>query len=295
MVAIKEKRVGDKTYYYLGHTFRAGGKVRYTELYLGTKIPKGIERMKSRFLFEIYKAKWYSKFEAIRSRFGKVQKSSPPEAVEKHIESFMVKFTYNTQRIEGSTLNLRETAVLLLDGITPKNKPLRDVKEAEAHKTVFYEMLGFKKDLSLNVVLEWHYELFKGTRPNIAGKIRSQQVAIAGSGFMPPSPVEVQPLLREFFRWYDSNKAKLNPVELAALAHLKFVTIHPFTDGNGRISRLLMNFVLNKHGYPMLNISYSNRNSYYTALERSHLKRIDGPFLQWFFRRYIENNKEYLK
>jgi Fic family protein len=295
MAVIKEKRVGGKTYYYLGHTFRVKGKIKYTELYLGTKIPKDIEQIKSRFLSGIYKDKWYSNFETIKLKFGIEQKSIPPEALEKYIESFMIKFTYNTQRIEGSTLNFKETAALLLDGITPKNKPLRDVKEAEEHKKVFYEMLAFKKELSLNVVLEWHYKLLKETKPGIAGKIRDHQVGISGSDFMPPTPVEIQPLLKEFFGWYDKCKTKLNPVELAALAHLKFVTIHPFTDGNGRMSRLIMNFVLNKHGYPMLNISYSNRASYYTALERSHLKKVDGPFLQWFFRRYMESNRKYLK
>lgn len=294
MVSIKEKSVGDKKYYYLQHTFRVKGKVNYKELYLGSKIPNDIDKIKSKFVFEIYKEKWYRQFEKIKAAYGKEQKSIPPEALEKYIESFMIRFTYNTQRIEGSTLNFKETAALLLDGVTPKNKPVRDIKEAEEHKKIFYEMLDFKKDLTLNVILEWHYKMFNDTKPNIAGKIRNHQVAIAGSDFMPPSPAEVPAMLTDFFKWYNSNKSRLNPVELAALVHLKFVTIHPFTDGNGRMSRLLMNFVLHRHGYPMLNIAYVNRASYYTALERSQ-KGTDGPFLQWFFRRYIKDNKRYLK
>ena len=86
-------------------------------------------------------------------------------------------------------------------------------------------------------------------------------------------------------------KDKLNPIELAALVHLKFVSIHPFGDGNGRISRLMMNFVLHKHNYPMLDIPYTKRNSYYTSLERSQIKRDNSPFLNWFFKRYIKENK----
>lgn len=295
MVRIKEKIIKGKTYYYLEHSFRLKRRTLKKEVYLGTTIPKNIEKIKANFVFEIYKEKWYTRFNKIKEGFSKEQKSLPPEAMEKYIESFMIKFTYNTQRIEGSTLSFKETAALLLHDITPRNKPLRDVKEAEEHKKVFYEMLSTKKDLSLNLILEWHHKLFKETKPNIAGKIRNHQVGISGSTFIPPSPVELNVLLNEFFGWYNRNKLKMNSVELAASAHLKFVTIHPFTDGNGRISRLVMNFILNKHKYPMLNIQYENRASYYTALERSQVKQIDGPFLQWFFRRYLKDNLKYAK
>ena len=156
-------------------------------------------------------------------------------------------------------------------------------------------MLKTKKDLSLSLVLYWHKKLFDTTKPDLAGKIRQHQVAISGSTFMPPTPVEVYPLVREFFRWYDKNKNKLHPVELAALVHLKFVTIHPFGDGNGRISRLLMNFVLHKHAYPLLNIHYKGRNSYYNALERAQTKNMDFIFVQWFIKRYIKENNRYIK
>ena len=142
----------------------------------------------------------------------------------------------------------------------------------------------------LSVILHWHKKLLGDTKPDIAGKVRRHQVEISGSKFTPPSPVEVDPLLGDFFKWYSRNKGKVHPIELAALTHLKFVTIHPFTDGNGRISRLLMNFVLNKHRYPLLNISYKNRSSYYTALERAQVKKYEAIFVQWFFKRYI---KEY--
>ncbi len=219
----------------------------------------------------------------------------PESLSEKEIESFMIKFTYDTQRIEGSKLTLRETANLLEKGITPKEKPLRDVKEAETHKKVFYELLKFKKDLTLDLILHWHRTLFLETKKDLAGILRKHQVAISGSKFMSPSPVEVYPLLKEFFKWYDQNKNKIQPIELAALAHLKFVTIHPFGDGNGRISRLMMNFVLKKYNYPMLNIKYERRNSYYNALERSQVKNEEGIFIQWFLKNYIKENKRYLK
>ena len=206
------------------------------------------------------------------------------------MENFMIKFTYNTQRIEGSKLTLRDTANLLEKGETPK-KPLRDIKEAEAHKKVFYNMLKYSKDLNLQIILQWNKLLLLETKTDIAGKIRNHGVAISGSKFTPPLAIELEVLLKEFFDWHNKNKNKLHPVMLSALVHLKFVTIHPFSDGNGRISRLMMNFILNKNGFPMLDIPYKNRNSYYTALERSQVKKDEKIFLQWFFKRYLQEYK----
>ncbi|MCL4447774.1 MAG: Fic family protein [Candidatus Thermoplasmatota archaeon] len=295
MVTIRKEERNGNTYYYLEHSFRIKGRTIKREKYLGKHVPKDIDRIKSLFLHDIYAERWYSQFELIRKEFTRQQKAMPAEGLKKYLESFMIKFTYDTQKIEGSTLNFRDTRNILVHGITPPNRSISDVKEVEQHRKVFYEMLETKKDISLPLIMEWHYELFKDTETEIAGKVRKHQVAISGSKFEPPSPVEVDSLLYEFIRWYNRSKLKTNPVELACLVHLRFVTIHPFTDGNGRMSRLLMNFVLQRSGYPMLNIEYRNRSSYYTALERSQVKTNDGPFVQWFFRRYLETNKSYLR
>ena len=295
MVNIREKKIGNKTYYYLEHTIRENNNVKKKELYLGKTLPKNIDKLKQEFLFNINKDKWYKSLEKIKHNFSKEKSKTPKVAIEKQIETFVIKFTYDTQKIEGSTLTLKETANLLEYGITPRNRPIDDVKETEAHKKVFYEILRYKKDLSLQIILYWHKKLFEETKKEIAGKIRTHQVAIARSKFIPPFQAEIYPLIREFFKWYEDYKNKLNPVELAALVHLKFVTIHPFSDGNGRISRLMMNFILNKNKYPMLNISYKNRDSYYTALERSQVNKNDNIFLNLFIKRYLKDNKNYLK
>ena len=294
MVVITKKQVGNEIYYYLGHTYRSNGKVNKTEKYLGKEIPKNIEELKKEFIFEIYKEKWFNLFDKIKGNYKKEQKLMPSSAKEKEVETFMIKFTYDTQRIEGSKLTLKDTANLLERGITPKEKPIRDIKEAETHKKVFYEMLKHEKDLSLQIVLYWHKKLFGETKEDIAGKIRNHQVAISISKFMPPMPSELNFLLKEFFDWYNQNKSKISPVKLAALVHLKFVTIHPFSDGNGRISRLMMNFVLHKNGYPMIDIPYTKRTGYYNALERSQIKKEEHIFVQWFFKKFIENNKRFL-
>ncbi|MDO9537513.1 MAG: Fic family protein, partial [Thermoplasmata archaeon] len=132
------------------------------------------------------------------------------------------------------------------------------------------------------------------TDHEIAGTLRRVQVEISGSRFSPPLAIEVYPMLTEFIQWYRKHNNKLHAVELAALTHLKLVTIHPFADGNGRISRLMMNFILYKRGFPMLDIPYEGRNSYYNALERSQVKDDDSVFLQWFFKRYLKENGKYL-
>ena len=294
MVSIKKKQIGKQTYYYLEHTIRHKGKIQKRGKYLGKKLPKNIEDMKKELLSEIYTEKWFPSFDRIKRNYSEERRLMPKTAREKEIQIFSITFTYDTNRIEGSKLTLRETADLLEKSVTPKAKPLDDIKEAEAHKKVFYDLLDYKKDLSLQIILYWHKELFESTKTDIAGKIRQHQVAIAGSKFMPPFPVKIYPMLREFFRWYDKNKNKLHPVELAALVHLRFVTIHPFTDGNGRISRLMMNFVLHKHKFPLLNIHYDSRASYYNALERAQTKEQDNIFVQWFFKRYVKEHKRYL-
>jgi len=295
MVNIREKKTGEQTYYYLEHSIREGSKIIKKEKYLGKEIPKDIEKIKRAFIIELYKEKWFNDFEKIKSNYSKEQKIMSPSSRAKQKQTFSVKFTYSTQKIEGSSLSLKDTSNLIERGITPSEKPINDVVEAEEHNKVFYEMLSHQKGLSLQVVLYWHKRLFGKTKPDVAGMIRNHQVGISLSKYTPPMPSELDFLIKEFFDWYNKSKSKLNSVELAALVHLKWVTIHPFSDGNGRISRLMMNFVLHKHRYPMLDILYTKRNSYYTALERSQIKKDDSPFLNWFFKRYIKDCESYSK
>jgi Fic family protein len=294
MVTVVKKTIKGNAYYYLEHTTRINGRFAQKELYLGRTIPKDIERIKRQFLFKLDKAKWFDDFEKVRHNCTVELRLTPKSAREKELREFSVRFTYDTQRIEGSTLTLRETALLLGNKISPSGKPVVDSKEAEAHSRVFFEMLGLKSDLSQKLVQDWNWKLLKDTKPDVAGRIRRHGVRISGSRFVPPSPVEIQPMLNEFFSWYEGTKGEANPVELAALVHLKFVTIHPFSDGNGRIGRLMMNHVLHKHGYPMLNIEYKTRATYYGSLERSQVNKGERPFLTWLFRRYRREHHRFL-
>lgn len=295
MVELKKLKKGNKEYFYLVHSYRVGKSVKKKQSYLGNHIPKDIENKKKKFIQEFYAEKFLKNIDLIKKNFDVEYRKMPISAKEKSKENFAIKFTYNTQRIEGSTLTLKETANLLEDKITPSSKPLRDVKEAEAHEKIFFEILEHKKNLSLQIILKWHKDLLKDTKPDIAGKIRSHDVAIARSKFKPPMYIEIDVLLKEFFDWYNKEKKNIHPVELAALVHLKFVTIHPFSDGNGRISRLIMNFILKDNNFPLLDIPYTKRNGYYNALERSQIHDKENIFVQWVFRQYLAEYKKYLK
>ena len=294
MPSIRERETKGRKYYYLVHSYRVDGKVKKRERYLGTEVPEDIERIKAEFMDEVKRERWFNDLDRIKVGYTEQLDRMPDSARTKEVETFATRFTYNTNRIEGSRLTLMETAELLEKGMTPGGRPIDDVKEAESHRDAFYEMLEYGKDLSMQTVLYFHKRVFEGTKGDIAGKLREHPVMISGSEFVPPLPVEVYPLLMEFFKWYRQARAKVHPVELAALVHLRLVTIHPFTDGNGRVSRLMMNLVLAKAGFPMLDIPYEKRGGYYRALERAQTREEETIFLHWFFRRYEAQNKRYL-
>jgi len=295
MVSLKKKIINKKTYYYIEHSYRKNGEILKKEKYIGTKIPKNIDKLKDDLLLEIYDELWYKKFDIIKDNYHKNLKKMPKSIQDKELETFAIRFTYTSNKIEGSTLTHLETALLLEKGITPANRPIEDIKEAEQHREVFYDMIKYDKKINISTLIYWHKKLFQFTKKDKAGLIRTYPVRIGGSRHLPPEPFDLDLLIKKFFNWYNQNKNKMHPVHLAALVHFKFVSIHPFGDGNGRITRLLMNYVLNNNGYPMLIIDYTQRKGYYTALERSNIKNDESIFTLWFFRRYLKENKKHLK
>ena len=229
MVELKKLKKGNKEYFYLVHSYREGKSIKKKQLYLGNTIPKDLDKKKKKFIQEFYKEKFLNNIDQIKKNFNKTYNQLPKSAKEKSKENFAIKFTYNTQRIEGSTLTLKETANLLENGITPGDKPLRDAKEAEAHEKVFFEMLNYEKNMNLQIILKWHKDLMQNTKEDIAGKIRTHDVAIAQSKFKPPMYIELGTLLNEFIDWYREQRTKIHPVELAALVHLKFVPMNNYS------------------------------------------------------------------
>jgi len=279
-----KRRKGKAEYFYLQHSFRKDGKVVTKELYLGKKIPDNIEEIKAKLMHESHKA-LVEKLEKIRSNFQKEWKKVPQSAKEKDLQEMAIAFTYNSNAIEGSTITLEETRLILEDEIAP-NKPIRDIRETESHAAAFLQMLKTKEKISDKLLLEWHEEIFRETKPDIAGTFRSYPVRVGP--YLAPDWQNVENLMKQLVAFI--NESNLNSVELAARAHYLFEKIHPFGDGNGRIGRLLMNYILWKNGYPMLIIEYKKRKSYYKALQRP-----EEAFVNYIIRRYLSTHKKRLQ
>ncbi|MCI4352601.1 MAG: Fic family protein [Thermoplasmata archaeon] len=284
---LQKRRRGRFAYYYLVQTYREGSKVRKVERYIGRKLPESLSALKEELGQDLLTRHWGRKLEAIRAEYASNLNRMPPSLRTKELETFAIQFTFDSNRIEGSSLTLRETASLLEHGVTPSNRPLSDVQEALSHRKVFLAALSSRESLDRSTLLSWHKALFTETKPEYAGLVRRTQVRIAGSRFVPPAPFELDLLLDEFFGWLRGVWKSLHPVVLAALVHLRLVTIHPFGDGNGRVSRIAMNFVLFRKGFPMLDIPYLRRSGYYRALERAQSQKDEFVFVRWFLRRYL--------
>lgn len=293
MATIKKRKIGKKYYYYLEHSYKLVKERKVLSKYLGTKKPKDIEKLKKEIELEVVRKKFVKMLLKIKKNYLKEFKKFPNVAKQKYLDNFVTEFTYNSNKIEGSKLSFKDTANLFIYGKTPKNKPLKDVNEAEGHREAFYSIVEFKGKLNLKKVLEWHNYIFKNSDPVISGKIRLHKIMVTGSRVSFPHPEDLDELLKGFFSWYNKNN-NLNPVEFAALVHLKFVTIHPFSDGNGRISRLLANYILYRYNYPLFNIKFEDRESYFYNLEKSQLWKDEIFFLRFFIKKYLESNKEYL-
>ncbi|MBI3033823.1 Fic family protein [Candidatus Woesearchaeota archaeon] len=279
--------VQKRGYYYLGHSFRKSGRPTYREIYLGKTVPNDIELTKEAFLRKILNEEAFVKLEKIRKSFKEQWKRYPETIKKKILLDFSIDFTYNTNAIEGSKITKEETQEILEKRISP-NKPLPDILETIAHSKVFFSALNEKKELSGNLILKWHYELFKDTKPDIAGKIREYLVRVGD--YRAPDWQDVPTLLKELFSWYCKNKKIMHPLELAARAHYKFEKIHPFGDGNGRVGRLIIAHILKNGGYPLLIIEYKRRKSYYHALSKT-----ENDFVNYLIKRYLSRHKEFLR
>ena len=187
-----------------------------------------------------------------------------------YYETFVTEFTYDTNAIEGSTVTLQETAMILFEHIVPEGKSIREINEVQNHKDAFDYMLNYKGDLNKTFVLKLHKLLLHNILWKYAGLFRDVQVYVRGADFTPARPQDIEKEFKKMMLWYRSNKKKYNPVLVAAYMHHVFESIHPFRDGNGRVGRIVLNFILRKNGFPMVNIKYKNRSKYYGSLQKSN-------------------------
>ena len=219
----------------------------------------------------------------------------PKETIKSLRNYYRVGLTYTSNAIEGNSLTESETKVVIEDGLTIGGKPLRDVYEAMGHAKAYdflYTLLN-GTPITEEIILQLHHFFYSQIDSEHAGMWRTVRVFISGSHRALPAPEKVPSLMAEFIQWFAAHEGTLHPVEFAALVHQKFVYIHPFVDGNGRVARLLMNLALLRAGWTLAIIPPICRHEYITTLERA--AKTTKPFILFIRDRICETQKELLR
>lgn len=224
----------------------------------------------------------------------------PEEALKKIQDALDIEYTYESNRIEGNTLTLQETAIVVNEGVTISGKSMREHLEAINHtEAISYIKDIAKQDIEISerTIKEIHALILHGIDRENAGRYRTVPVMISGSTHMPPQPYLIEKQMEDFIlRFKQMEKEKVHPVLIAAYLHDELVRIHPFIDGNGRTSRLLMNLYLLRNGYVIITLKGSNdaKVSYYMALEKSHTEHLPEDFQKLVVEAEIAALQKYL-
>lgn len=294
MAYIEKQRHGNKIYYYLVKSVRVSPtEVRKVRIFLGPKLPphdtlQKLFRELERKSPKRYPAKWLPK--GILERVEDIRASVaayhdfPNEVLP---DDFLVRFTYNTNAIEGNPLTLRQTALILSDKIAPQGAKTEDVVEVMNGMDAWTFVKGRKGLFSEAFLKSVQYEVTKNTLCRLQGKYRDSEVRIAGSEWKPPPAKQVASRVKEVVKEYRTLKRTLHPVELASWLHNKIAQVHPFTDGNGRTARLAMNWVLLRKRFPPVIIDVRNKEEYYRMIEAAD-KGDQKPFAVFLARQLLE-------
>lgn len=300
MVHIEKFRLKGRDYYRMVHNVRRGGKVVHKTKYIGKVLPpkKRLEQLKKEFLKELsgwrYGFLSKSDVEKIEKRkkehVSEVKKLSKIEK-EKKLDEFMIRYTYDSSKLSGVDVTLRQTFLILKEGIIPREfKNLRIAKELENHEKGFIAITKYKGRFDLRFIKRLHEILFSGVDDSITGKLRNElkrNVKIAGTPYVPPKYQNLKKELNNFFKWYKSESRRLHALELAALIHLKLISIQPFVDGNSRLSRLLMNWILWKKNYPLIDIPVKDLENYYNALDKYQIEKDEKVFVSYIKKKFL--------
>lgn len=291
-MAIKTRQVKGKVYYYLEKNIRIGTNFWKTfSIYIGSKKPsiKGLKAYETRLRKQIREyvrnvlVKQKTEFidektalilERIKTSYKAKLFTLGPVSREGYLKRKRETFITNTNAIEGSRLTIDQTKKILE---LQNRYETGDMEELEVINMrecleLYDRFLISKTELDEALILRLHLLLLKGIKDyeSYAGIWRPVNVFIRTSKYKFPEWNKVPKLMRELILWYKNNKNQVHPVELAAKFHSKFVTIHPFADGNGRMARLLLNYILQSNGFPFTDIPYSKRDAYFETQERGH-------------------------
>lgn len=196
-------------------------------------------------------------------------------------EKLLLEWTYNSNAIEGNTLTINETKVVL-EGITIGGKTMREHLEVINHRDAIVlveEMVKRRESLSEWQIKNIHQLVLKGINDEYAGVYRDQQVFISGAKHTPPAPFLIKEQMEWLMDWYENETKELHPITRGAMLHAIFVGIHPFIDGNGRTARLLLNLELMKDGFPPIVIKVVNRLDYYESLDKAMTEKDYDDFI----------------
>ncbi|MBW2981700.1 Fic family protein [Candidatus Woesearchaeota archaeon] len=297
MVYIHVKKIGNKKYYSLRISVRKENRVITKDLCnLGSDISKiNLDNLEKKYKKEIRKSyKTIKKFldtnyyierikkvkkslfftkeqliniEAIllhyRSKFLKLNRLTKKETY----NNFLIKFAVNSTAIEGNTITLKEARKLFEEDVMPKNRTLREAYDLINTKKVFNFLLNKKPKLDIDLIIKIHDMLLDKTDKRKG--LRNHDIHILGQPFKPSPARYVKSDIRLLLEWYNKNKNIIYPLALAIFFHHKFESIHPFSDGNGRTGRVLMNYILSLHNYPPLVISIRSRKEYLDLLNQA--------------------------
>lgn len=198
----------------------------------------------------------------------------PPETLKSLREYYRVGLTYTSNALEGNSLTESETKVVIEDGLTIEGKPLRDHYEAVGHAKAYdyvYQITE-KEGLAEEDILNLHRLFYQQIDAEKAGHYRNVKVYISGSRYAVAAVSKIPTEMQKLVKWYNANEKNLHPIELAATLHQRFVFIHPFVDGNGRVARLLMNLALLRNGFTIAIIPAILRHEYIYSLETAHTR-----------------------
>ncbi len=228
-------------------------------------------------------------------RYQQIEGAVPHITIESLEQAFEITYTHNSTAIEGNTLTLIETKLLLEDGISVGGKELREIYEQVNHQAAFRyvkKCITEGKPLDENIVKDIHQILMEHILPG--GIYRDVSVYISGARHTPPDPIEMYRQVKDFYIDLGWKRGSLNPIELAAWTHAEFVRIHPFRDGNGRTSRLLMNYQLMTNGFPAIDIAKESRLEYFNALEAYAVEDDLTPFSEMIAKLVEQRLDQYL-
>ena len=296
---IEIRKIGKIKKYYLIHSFRIGDKIKRISRFLGSNLnKKELEKLRKRagqLILEEIKERNILEFELTKDEI-KAYKHYEKDIKIIHLQKldwkrFTEIFTYNTNAIEGSAVDLSEVKELLEHKEKPENSD--EIESLNVAKAVEF-IKSTKVKLSVSLIKKVHFICFDKTK-SFAGELRKVEVVIRDKEgniiHRGASAKEVKKLLEKLCEWYEKHKRKYPPLLLAALVHNQFENIHPFQDGNGRVGRLLLNYVLLKHSYPPINIYLKDRMKYYKILEIFEKTGDIKPTLRFLISEY---RKQYL-